>query len=448
VKRLRALSRSELGRRLAFATVTSGMIWALGTLATFAVGVVLARWLGPAGYGIYGTAIAVVTLLAVPAQLGLPLLATREVAATQGPGSAAKVAVLGWWFVGIVGAASAILAVGLLLIEVALPVESAVKQAIPVAAMLLPAMALSGLAAGLLRGKERVVTSQSLDVLVRPLAFLAALLAWPGTLGPVQALGAQVVATAVIAVLGLSLFFRGLPLTAAGAGRRLRGWTAAALPMTLLEAMRALEGGYPVLIAGYAASIADAGLLRVAIASSLLLSLPISLQSIVTGPFLARAHAEGEHERLARIVAASAAFMSAAVAATLLVLALIGRWALPFAFGDGFAGAYAPLIVLGANQLLTAVSGPGIMLLSMTGRERIVARAYIVSVLSAVAAAALLTPWFGVVGTASSTTVATTIRAVMLNRHARRTLGIDPSLFGAIRLITRLGAPLSPELNR
>lgn len=446
--RLRALTRSHLGRRLAFATISGGLIWALGTLATFAVGVVLARWLGPSGYGIYGTAIAIVTLLAVPAQLGLPLLATREVAATQGQGSPAAVAALGWWFVAIVVAASATLAACLLAVYAVLPMGSVIKQAIPTAALLLPALALSGLAAGLLRGKERVVTSQLLDVLVRPLAFLAALLAWSSPLGPTQALSAQVMATGLIAVLGLGLFFRHLPLTARGGVRRLRGWTAAALPMTALEAMRALEGAYPVLIAGFAASIVDAGLLRVAIASSVLLLLPISLQSIVTGPFLARAHADGEHERLARIVAASAAFMSAAVAATLLVLALVGRWALPFAFGDAFAGAYAPLMVLGANQLLSALSGPAIMLLSMTGHERVVARAYILSVLSAVAAAALLTPLFGVVGTAASMLVATAIRAVVLNRHAHQALGIAPSLFGAIKVITRFGGPVLSEMKR
>jgi O-antigen/teichoic acid export membrane protein len=448
VTKLRALARSDLGRRLALATVTSGVVWGTGTLATFAIGVVLARWLGPVGYGVYGSAIAIVTLLAVPAQLGLPLLAMREVAATRGQGSAAQVATIGWWFTVIVGAASAVLAISLWLLDGLLPVAPAIKATIPTAAALLPALALSGLAAGLLRGQERVVTSQLLDVLLRPLAFLAALLTWTHPLGAIQALGAQVVATMSIALLGLALFFRGLPLTIAGGARHLRSWTAAALPMTLLEAMRALEGGYAVLIVGHSASIADAGLLRVAIASSVLVSLPISLQNIVTGPFLARAHADGEADRLARIVASSTIFMSATVAAALLVLAMVGRWAIPFAFGDSFGPAYAPLMVLGANQLLTAVTGPNVMLLSMTGAERTVARVYIFSVLSAVIAALLLTPLFGVMGTAASMLVATAIRGVLLNRHAHQALGIQPSLWGAIALFARLHRPVGKELGR
>ena len=81
---LRALSQSELGRRLSVATASGGAIWALGTLATFGVGLILARSLGPEGYGIYGTVIAIVAILAVPGQLGLPILATREVAGLTG----------------------------------------------------------------------------------------------------------------------------------------------------------------------------------------------------------------------------------------------------------------------------------------------------------------------------------------------------------------------------
>lgn len=446
--RLRALGQSDLGRRLAFATVTSGLIWAAGTLVTFAVGVVLARWLGPAGYGVYGSAVAFVALLAVPAQMGLPLLATREVSAIRGVGTPADGAALGWWFATIVTMASLALSLALCLAEGMLPLQSAIRPAIPAAAALLPALALSGLAAGLLRGQERVATSQLIDVLLRPVVFLVALLAWSHPIGSIQALYAQAVATSLLALVGLGVFFRGLPFTMANAAHRVRGWTAAAIPMTMLEAMRALEGGYPILVAGFAASIVDAGLLRVAIASSVLFSLPISLQTIVIGPFLARAHAEGRHDRLSRIVAASAVFMSGAVAAALLVLALTGPWVLPFAFGAQFAPAYVPLMVLGLNQFLAALSGSGVMLLSMTGHERIVARAYITSVLLAVAAALLLTPLFGVVGTAGSMIVATAIRAYMLNRHARIALGIEPSLLGAIKVLVALRRPLDPELKR
>lgn len=429
--------RSELGRRLALATVSSGGIWAAGTVATFGVGVMLARRLGPAGYGVYGTALAVVTLLAVPAQLGLPLLATREVSVARTHGRPEDAAALGWWFTATIVAASILLAGGLLLAAVTLPFAPTLKPALIAAAGLLPALALSGLANGLLRGQERVVASQFLDVLIRPVAFAGILLAVPGTLAVSTAIGAQTAAASAIALLGLVLFFHALPRVQRRGARRLRAWVAAALPMTLLEAMRAVDGSYAVLIAGYWASIADAGLLRVALASAGFVTIPISLLTIVTAPFLAKAHAAGDKLRLERIVGGTALVMTLAVGLATLAVAIGGPWIIPLAFGTSFTGAYWPLLLLCLNQLLAAATGPAVMLLSMTGHERAVARAFVVSVLAAVIAALLLTPLFGVIGTAASTMFATAIRGVMLNRVARRTLGIPPSLLGAIALLGR-----------
>lgn len=436
---LRLPLRSELGTRLAIATVSSGGIWAAGTLATFGVGVVLARSLGPNGYGIYGTAIAVITLLMVPAQLGLPLLAVREVSAARAHGRSAEAATLGWYFVAAVAVLGAVLAVVLWLASGRLGLAPALQPALAAAAWLLVPLALSGLAVGLLRGQARVLVSQLLDVLVRPLAFCALLLAWPEPLDASKAIGAQALTAAAIALIALGLFFRRLPLDFRRSPPRLRAWATAALPMTILEALRVLDGSYAVLVAGYAAGLPDAGLLRVAIASAMVVSAPISLQNNVVGPFLAAAHAAGETRRLSRIMAGSALFMTGSVSAVTVLIVATGDWALPLAFGPAFSGAYWPLVVLCLNQLIAALFGNGATLLAMSGHERVVVRALGASVLAAVLAALLLTPWLSVVGTAAAALVATTIRGMMLNSAARRLLGVDPSFLAAVRLLVRPG---------
>src|SRR3954451_21338917 len=73
--------RRSLARRLAEATLGSACVRMAGMLVTLLVGVQLARRIGPEGYGIYGTVMAIVALLVVPAQLGLPQLLTRELSA-------------------------------------------------------------------------------------------------------------------------------------------------------------------------------------------------------------------------------------------------------------------------------------------------------------------------------------------------------------------------------
>ena len=53
------------------------------TLLTALVAVFLARLLGPAGYGVYAFAFSLITVLAIPSQLGLPQLVVRETARSQ-----------------------------------------------------------------------------------------------------------------------------------------------------------------------------------------------------------------------------------------------------------------------------------------------------------------------------------------------------------------------------
>ncbi len=52
---------ASLRRTLITATFSSGWVWLAGAAATFLVGVIMARGLGPANYGIYVTAVAIAT---------------------------------------------------------------------------------------------------------------------------------------------------------------------------------------------------------------------------------------------------------------------------------------------------------------------------------------------------------------------------------------------------
>jgi len=440
---LRAPSQSDLGRRLSVATASGGAIWALGTLATFGVGLILARSLGPEGYGIYGTVIAIVAILAVPAQLGLPILATREVARARTQEPPGEAAAIGWRFAAMVSGASAVIALALYIAARVMPFETAIATSLATATPLLVALALGSLAIGLLRGREMSIGSQLLDVLVRPLAFAAMLFAWPVAIGVNSAITAQTIVAIAIAIAGFALFLRRLPRPDHGRFGGGRLVLAAALPMTLFEAMRVLEGNYAVLVTSALADTVDAGLLRVAIACSAAVSVPISLQNIVMAPVLAGAHAAGEIQRLSLLVAGSTVFASLAVGVAVVAVILLGRWALPLAFGRPFAASYWPLVVLGINQLLYALLGPGVLLLSMTGHEQAVARAFVVSVSVAVLAGLALAAFYGAIGAAASMLVATGIRGFLLNRYARQTLGISPSILGSLRFLRDHRDPLA-----
>src|SRR5687768_836127 len=79
------LAGTSLGPFLIRAVAGTGAVQLAGMLVTFLVGIQLARGLGVEGYGLYGVAMAILSLASVPSEFGLPRLVIREVA-----GSAAR----------------------------------------------------------------------------------------------------------------------------------------------------------------------------------------------------------------------------------------------------------------------------------------------------------------------------------------------------------------------
>lgn len=72
-----------LGALLIKASIGSAGLRVTSMLLSFLVGVLLARNLGPSGYGIYALVMAIIALLTVPTEFGLPSLVTREVAVAR-----------------------------------------------------------------------------------------------------------------------------------------------------------------------------------------------------------------------------------------------------------------------------------------------------------------------------------------------------------------------------
>jgi O-antigen/teichoic acid export membrane protein len=91
-------------RALLSTGLSSMVVRLLGMAASFVMGVLLARWLSPAGFGTYGIIVALALVLSVLAQFGLPTVATRQVsvALAQNRWSALRGYV--WAFASIVAA--------------------------------------------------------------------------------------------------------------------------------------------------------------------------------------------------------------------------------------------------------------------------------------------------------------------------------------------------------
>jgi O-antigen/teichoic acid export membrane protein len=432
---LPASLRSDLAHRLVGATIGSAGIWAAGTLATLAIGVLLARPLGPEGYGVYGTALAIVSLLGVPATFGLPLLATRELAAAQARGDVAALAGHRRWFPRLVLVSAAVTAAALLggLAVLGHLIAPHVRMTLVTGALLVPGLALCALGSAMLRGLGEVVAGQALDVLARPLLFLAGLVAVHGFatgFTPEGAVAVQAVTSAVVAIGGFWWLSRqwSADVRTTPPASELRRWGASAWPLALADGFRVLEGAYGVLLVSALSTTFEAGLLRVALASLALCTAPISLQNLIVAPYLSEAYAQQRMGQVQRIAAGSALFMTMAVGAATLGFALVGPWLLPFVFGDAFAPAYPTLLLLCLGQLVTGAAGPGVTLLAMMHAEKEAARAFAVPTVLGACAVALLAPVTGATGAAAAILASSLLRVAMVRYAVWRHGGIRISV--------------------
>jgi O-antigen/teichoic acid export membrane protein len=406
----------------------------LGLVLQFATAIVLARVLDPAGYGVYAYALAIAGLLTIPIQWGLPTLIVREASALRLANNwplLRGLVIRAHEF--ILGAAVLIMLLGWFVTSrTQLFSEPERSSAVFVGLLLAALIALLGLGTGLLRGLRLTAESQLIEHVLRPGFFLViiALLAWAlpmAALSPVRVVAALAAATGVAYLACLWLYRRTVPtrFRSWAPTYTTQAWFRSAGPMAITSALFVVNTQTDVVLLGFLCSDADVGCYRVAVQlASLLLFLLVLWNAIVAARF-AQLYAANNRHQLQELVSLSSLVVTTWAVGVYLLFAVAGRPLITMLFGTEYEGAYVPLMILGAGQLVNAAAGPVGLLLTMTGHER--------EALKGVAAAAsanillnlVLIPWFGIPGAATAAALSLVIWNALLWRSVRRHLSIE-----------------------
>jgi len=422
-----------LGPFLVRSVAGVGAIRAASMLASFLVGVQLARGLGVAGYGYYGIALAIVSLAGVPGELGLPPLVTREVAAADAKGNVAHVLGVVRWGTGLAARLSAAMAVlifvgALVLAEIR---PSPLVPALMAGAAVVPLMALLKVNGGALRGLREIIRGQLPAGLFKPagmsvLLFLIYLLGLQ--LHPWIAVGLNAVTAAAALVIGAIWLSRRLShdehVEPVRDGRR---WLSSMIPMALSAGILALQRQLSVLLLAVLVSPTDVGLFRIATATAVMLSAPQAIMFTVTSPMISRLHAQEDRRRLQTMLTHAAQFQFAGVLLLSLPLFIAPGPILAFVYGHQFAAASEVLRIILVGQLITTAFGLNGGVLNMTHHERRVTRAMTIAlVLNAVTFVAFVPLW-GTIGAAIGFVVSMLAWNIVTWLDARRLVGVDTS---------------------
>jgi O-antigen/teichoic acid export membrane protein len=416
----------------------------VGLASTFLLGVLLARVLGPADYGVYGLVSSLVALAMNLALLGTPQLAVREMAVHSARSDWPRVRSLARSFLTATSLTS--VALGLVAIAATFLFErSSRDHALALAgAMLMVGMGMTALIAAELRGLGLLIKGQFMDIVGRPAA--AVVLtggAWiAGTkLTPAGALWIQVCVATVAAAVSLAWLRRATHRDQKQEARTSGlQWLKAALPLGAVDVLRVFDGNYGIILVGIFGSALDLGIYRVATASAVLVTMPVTILHIVLAPTVSRLYRFGEHAELQRLLRLVSGSMVMVLIPMLLVLTLFGRPLVVLVFGHVYSDAWLPLAILCVAQVVLGFFGMGPILLAMADSERHLTVIYLVAVTAGVIAAGLLVPRYGANGAASAQVLSTGAVAVLSGWFARRRLGLGTTFLARASAATQQSA--------
>tara|TARA_R110000772_G_scaffold266742_1_gene389608 strand:+ start:75894 stop:77219 length:1326 start_codon:yes stop_codon:yes gene_type:complete len=400
---------------------------------TLATSVILARGLGPEGYGQYVFVMAIVSLLALPLGPGLGQLVTREVAKYQNDEDWALFRGLmrrahQWILLG-----STVMGCGIALIAsryASWAVDDRWSLLL-IAVLMLPLLGLNALRSSTLRGLRLVFFAQLPELLVRPALHLmiAGCLLLAGILNPATALASQIAGTALAFGVGAWLLLRLKPLEAKQGEPTYRygKWVRSLLPFTLLAAVSNLNGQIGILILGWLGADKDVAALQIAISASMLVALTLVIVNLVISPYIARAYRDRDKQHLQRLSRNSVrAALTVAVPIALLLIVLGGP-IIDVVYGEAYrSDVMLPLQILVFGQMLNVAFGSVGLLLTMSGFERHTLVGQVVALFVNLLAAIILIPPFGAIGAALSIVLGLVTWNVFLAFGVVRKVGIKP----------------------
>lgn len=428
----RTTTSRPIMRRMLLSASGSAILQGLSNLIGFGLTVLLARFLGSAGYGSYALAFAWSMFLLIPAILGLNTFLVRGIAVYEVQERWSLMKGLLFRTNQLVLFTSTTIAVGGTIIAVTL-LSPSFRGPFCVAMLLVPLTALTLLRQGAMQAFGRIVVGQVPEYLIRPLLIVAGVvtLELVGALTPTTALVANVIGVAVACLVGALLLRRALP-TALRAVRPTYvtvEWLRASLPMMLISGVTMANGYAAILVVGSLDGTRDAGIYSVVQKGAELIVILLMAANMPLAPAIARLHAHGDRhglEHATEHVARATLLVSAPVAIAFMIFPGIYL----SLFGPSFATGATALMIVAVGQLVNAMAGPSGNLLIMTGEERVAVRAVAVGLLANVVLAILLVPSLGVTGAAVAYASSLILWNIILVVLARRRLGVNVTAFG------------------
>ena len=182
----------------------------------------------------------------------------------------------------------------------------------------------------------------------------------------------------------------------------------------------------PLFLLGIWGTAEEAGIFGAATRVAMLVTFFLTAVNTVIAPKFAELHSRGEIATLGRLARRFALLITLAASPLFLLLIFAGDWVMAL-FGPEFARGGTAVAILAAGQAVNTMTGSVGYLLMMTGHERDVRNAYILSMLILIACAVSLVPSLGIIGASITSAVAVSSTNIYSLILVRVRLGFNAS---------------------
>jgi O-antigen/teichoic acid export membrane protein len=426
-----------LKNRLIKGAVGSFGLKIAGTGLTFAKSIMFARLLGTEGFGTFAYAITWISLLSIPAKLGLPPLLVREFAIYQTQSSWGLMRGLLRWsnqVVLFISTGLALIAAGVAR-NLEIGTDSQILLVFYIALVSLPIVCLTNLRLSAMQGLHKVVLGQSPEALIAPLLLMIftgfGYLIFREDLSVYFVMAMHVSAISITFLIGVFLLREVLPEAVKDIAPEYQSskWLRSGLPLMFLGGLQLINTRTDVLMLGAIQGVEAVGIYVVVNRLSSLIVFILMAVNSVLAPTAARLYAEGKIQQLQRVVTKSSRVVFLISLPVAGVLILLGHWLL-LLFGSDFTQGQIALIVLSLGQLVNAGMGSVNLLLNMTGHENYTAISVGAGAVLNVALNALLIPQWGLEGAAVATAISMIFWNIMSLVWVKKALGINSTAIG------------------
>lgn len=387
----------------------------------FSGGVVLARYLGAEEYGHYSWVLAFISLLGIPARLGLPLLLTRDIARYRVDERWEDIKGIVEYSNSFVFGLSTliVLLVFFVIQNNLLAISERDTTLLYLGLIILPFMSFSYIRCAALKGLHEVIPSEIPELLARPLLmllFVVFFILLDKEVDAGLAIKMQALAVMLSFLLGLYIFKRrfGFKFSSLSSNWSFSDWTKSTLSLGMFSGLKISDVHLMPFIIGVVGMSSDVGIFRVVIHIASMVVFFLSVIEMILSPCIARLSQQEDVESLKKMFYLSLQAVVVTSIPIFFIIFFFGKDIIVGVFGEGYADAYLAMIIMCIAQLFNAVTGPAAVVLNMTGNERHATNNLFFTIFLKVSLCFALVPHFGFTGAVVAESAGLILNKVMM----------------------------------